>query len=75
MPYSSANITGNKVKGLLAREKSMNTGVNTVTAMEGEGSTCFDEETAYADAALNQDQIKSQVQFSDVELAYHGRGN
>ena len=66
MPYSSSNVTGNRTKGLLAREKSM----NTATAMEGEGSTCFDEETAYVDAAKSPDQIKSQVQFSDVELTY-----
>ena len=67
MPYSSANVTGNKVKGLFTRDKSM---INTATAMEGEGSTCFDEDTAYADAAKSPDQIKSQVQFSDVELTY-----
>ena len=72
MPYSSANVTGNKVKGLFTRDKSM---INTATAMEGEGSTCFDEETAYADAANGPDQIKSQVQFCDRELAYQGKGN
>ena len=43
--------------------------------MEGEGSTCFDEETAYAEAANGQDQIKSQVQFCDVELRYQDKGN
>lgn len=56
MPYSSANVAGNKVKGLFTRDKSM---MNSATAMEGEGSTCFDEETAYADAAKSPDQIKS----------------
>ena len=70
-PYSSANITGKRAKNLFKRDKSM---LNTQTAMEGEGSTCYDEETAYADATNAQDQIKSQVQFSDVELTYQGKG-